>query len=121
MATHSSVLGLENPRAGEAWWASVCGVAQSRTRLKRLSSKLDSVVEGSGDEFWVDLSRAFLRMGCNPALSVYLRSQRVLRIWLDGLLNSFEAGSCGRWVSRNLFKATNSGAPEASIFLYLFE
>ena len=29
---------LENPRDGEAWWAAVCGVAQSRTRLKRLSS-----------------------------------------------------------------------------------
>ena len=29
MATHSSVL---------AWWAAVYGVAQSRTRLKRLSS-----------------------------------------------------------------------------------
>ena len=29
---------LENPRDGEAWWAVVYGVAQSRTRLKRLSS-----------------------------------------------------------------------------------
>ena len=29
---------LENPRDGGAWWAAVNGVAQSRTRLKRLSS-----------------------------------------------------------------------------------
>ena len=29
---------LENPRDGEAWWAAVYGVAQSRTRLKRHSS-----------------------------------------------------------------------------------
>ena len=29
---------LENPREGEAWWAAVYGVTQSRTRLKRLSS-----------------------------------------------------------------------------------
>ena len=29
---------LENPMGGGAWWAAVCGVAQSRTRLKRLSS-----------------------------------------------------------------------------------
>ena len=29
---------LENPRDGGAWWAAVSGVAQSRTRLKRLSS-----------------------------------------------------------------------------------
>ena len=29
---------LENPRDGQAWWAAVYGVAQSWTRLKRLSS-----------------------------------------------------------------------------------
>ena len=29
---------LEDPRDGGAWWAAVFGVAQSRTRLKRLSS-----------------------------------------------------------------------------------
>ena len=29
---------LENPMGGGAWWAAVYGVAQSRTRLKRLSS-----------------------------------------------------------------------------------
>ena len=29
---------LENARVGGAWWAAVCGVAQSWTRLKRLSS-----------------------------------------------------------------------------------
>ena len=29
---------LENPRVGGAWWAATYGVAQSRTRLKRLSS-----------------------------------------------------------------------------------
>ena len=29
---------LENPRDGGAWWAAASGVAQSWTRLKRLSS-----------------------------------------------------------------------------------
>ena len=29
---------LENPRGGGAWWADIYGVAQSQTRLKRLSS-----------------------------------------------------------------------------------
>ena len=29
---------LENPRDVGAWWAAICGVAQSRTRLKQLSS-----------------------------------------------------------------------------------
>ena len=33
---------LENPRGGGAWWAAVYGVAQSRTRLKRLSSRSSS-------------------------------------------------------------------------------
>ena len=33
---------LENPRNRGAWWAAVCGVAQSRTRLKRLSSSSSS-------------------------------------------------------------------------------
>ena len=33
---------LENPRDGEAWWAAVSGVAQSRTRLKRLSGSSSS-------------------------------------------------------------------------------
>ena len=33
---------LENPRDGRAWWAAVSGVAQSRTRLKQLSSSSSS-------------------------------------------------------------------------------
>ena len=35
---------LENPREGGAWWAAVYGVAQSQTRLKRLSSSSSSIV-----------------------------------------------------------------------------
>ena len=34
---------LENPRVGGAWWAAIYGVAQSRTRLKRLSSSSSSL------------------------------------------------------------------------------
>ena len=33
---------LENPGYGGAWWAAVSGVAQSRTRLKRLRSSSSS-------------------------------------------------------------------------------
>ena len=36
---------LDNPRDGEAWWAAIYGVAQSRTRLKRLSSSSSSRME----------------------------------------------------------------------------
>ena len=43
---------LENPRDGGAWWAAIYGVAQSRTRLKRLSSS--SYV--SGETIWPSLN-----------------------------------------------------------------
>ena len=35
---------LENPRDGGAWWASVYGVAENRTRLKRLSSSSNKLI-----------------------------------------------------------------------------
>ena len=38
MATHSSVLAWRIPGTGKPGWAAVCGVSQSRTRLKQLSS-----------------------------------------------------------------------------------
>ena len=36
---------LENPRDGGAWWAAVYGVAQSRSRLKRLSSSSSNLIQ----------------------------------------------------------------------------
>ena len=39
---------LENPRDGRAWWAAVYGVAQSRTRLKQLSSSSSSRTSSDG-------------------------------------------------------------------------
>ena len=38
---------LENPRDGGAWWAAIYGFAQSRTRLKRLSSSSSSM-----NQYW---------------------------------------------------------------------
>ena len=43
MATHSSILAWRIPGTEEPKWAAVYGVAQSRTRLKRLSSSSSSV------------------------------------------------------------------------------
>ena len=40
---------LENPRDGEAWWAPVYGVAQSRAQLNRLSSSSSSPGEGNSN------------------------------------------------------------------------
>ena len=41
---------LENPRDWRAWWAAVYGVAQSRTRLKRLSSSSSSLILTTVDD-----------------------------------------------------------------------
>ena len=40
---------LENPMDKGAWWAAVYGVAQSQTRLKRLSSSSSKVILGEGN------------------------------------------------------------------------
>ena len=43
---------LENPREGGAWWAALCGVAQSWTRLKRISSSSSSPVRDQTHAPW---------------------------------------------------------------------
>ena len=42
MATHSSALAWRIPGTGEPSWEAIYGVAESRTRLKRLSSSSSS-------------------------------------------------------------------------------
>ena len=42
-ANPSSILAWKNPMDGGAWWAAIYGVAQSQTRLKRLSSSSSSI------------------------------------------------------------------------------
>ena len=49
MATHSSTLGLENPRDRGAWWATVHGVAKSWTQL---STHTSICTNGQGLEQW---------------------------------------------------------------------
>ena len=53
---------LENPREGGAWWAAVYRVAQSWTRLKRLSSSSSS-------------SRHFISQGSHNGLDLNLEGQ----------------------------------------------
>ena len=45
---------LENPMDGEAWWAAVSEVTQSRTRLKRLSSSSSRPVRLEYEKFYAD-------------------------------------------------------------------
>ena len=44
---------LENPRNRGVWWAAVYGVAQSRTRLKWLSSKYSKKLRKQNGRIWV--------------------------------------------------------------------
>ena len=44
---------LQNPRDGRAWWPAIYGVAQSRTRLKWLSSSLIFHMKKSNHQKWI--------------------------------------------------------------------
>ena len=61
---------LENPRDGGACWAAVYGVAQSRTRLKRLSSSSSS----SSNEAYADF---LTRLGVGISHNVVREETRV--------------------------------------------
>ena len=58
---------LENPRDGGAWWAAIYGVAQSRTRLKWLSSSSSMALSGGGND--------------NPLQYSYLKNPMDRGVW----------------------------------------
>ena len=53
---------LENPRDGGAWWAAIYGVAQSRTRLKRLSSSSSKAWKGLSNLLKISQMRSKLEL-----------------------------------------------------------
>ena len=69
---------LENPRDSGAWWAALYGVAQSRTRLKRLSSSSSSTV------FIFLLSDLFHLCNCLQVHSCFCKGQKfvLLHDWV---------------------------------------
>ena len=69
---------LENPRDGGAWWAAVYGVAQSQTRLKRLSSSSSS--SSSRNDL---LSECFLFISVSISSNLYLLPRVVLWVISD--------------------------------------
>ena len=58
---------LENPRDGAACWAAIYGVAQSRTRLKRLSSSSITLIIYTFFFLW-----SHYQEWCTPVLSLFL-------------------------------------------------
>ena len=80
---------LKNPRDGGAWWAAVYGVAQSRTRLKRLSSSSSSSME-----FLVKRTTATLRLSGKESAVQELQDTQVQSLgWEDPLEKEMETHS----------------------------
>ena len=72
---------LENPRDGGPWWAAVYGVAQSRTRLKQLSSSNAHFrrlipVQGTGPRLDTAKYGIFLLPGHGHSLLTLVRRAR---------------------------------------------
>uniref|UniRef100_E1BCH4 RNA/RNP complex-1-interacting phosphatase n=1 Tax=Bos taurus TaxID=9913 RepID=E1BCH4_BOVIN len=65
---------LENPRDRGAWWAAVYGVAQSRTRLKRLSCSSSSRdLQGESSFLFANINSSFCFLSALPHLErIYL-------------------------------------------------
>ena len=78
---------LENPRDGGAWWAAIYGVAESWTRLKRLSSSSSRGMQGltSPTRDWncaPCIGSRFLTTGPPREVPVSLFSWSQLSSWL---------------------------------------
>ena len=67
---------LENPMDGGAWWAAIYGVAQSRTRLKQLSSS-SSKITVDGDCSHEIKRRLLLRKKVMTSLERILKSRDI--------------------------------------------
>ena len=69
---------LENPRDGGAYWAAIYGVAQSRTRLKRLSSSSSSSIPLSIYHIFFIHAPVDGHLGCFHAVAIKNSSQVLL-------------------------------------------
>ena len=76
---------LENPRDGGTWWAAIFGVAQSQTRLKRLSSSSSSIEQLLAD------AGAICQLGLCPAPSNRNKGFPVLVVSLYDVQNDVSA------------------------------
>ena len=103
---------LENSGDGGAWWAAVCGVAQSRTWLKQLSSSSSSSSDYITSS-WMKTSRGILFLSPSDA---FVRSFLYLFYTLIKLLHKSSEWSSlvsGPWLTSSPPEAKNPG-----IFLF---
>ena len=94
---------LENPRDGGAWWTAVYGVAQSWTRLKRLSSS------SSISDFWA--SQVALVVKNMPANAEDVRDTGLI----PGLKRSPGGGNGNQLQSSCLENSMDRGAWQATV------
>ena len=97
---------LENPRDGGAWWAAVSGVAQSRTRLKRLSSSSSR-----------EIKQLILLIILPPPRAVNIASFFFLFFWA---LTSFQEISVINAFNRQNNWLGNSGLAEIKSFPQIY-
>ena len=85
---------LENPRDGRAWWAAIYGVAQSRTRLKRLSSS------SSSDQYvvWSVILWTQFNLSQN-----FRRMNGLMDGWMDWWKDGGTDGRMGGWMGLCFF------------------
>ena len=76
---------LENPRDGEAWWAAVYGVTQSRTRLKRLSSSSSMMINVDNNSMVFNIHS---KQGAISSFAPYFQLLYLMRyvLWSNGLM-----------------------------------
>ena len=75
---------LENPRDGGAWWAAVFGVAQSRTRLKRLSSSSIGLFVHKQSRMGDSVGQLFKHVffnGCTRSWLQHVGASCLTRVW----------------------------------------
>ena len=85
---------LENPKDGRAWWAAVYGAAQSRTRLKRLSSSSSSSssISSPGRDyrdlgFFFKFFQSLVEFTCETIWACFFLSEMLLIIDFFFLVN----------------------------------
>ena len=130
METHSSVLAWRIPGMGGAWWAAVYGVAQSRTRLKRLSSSSSSMTHTTYflmyqlilcktmylRTFWLLFSACYLPEFCQNSFLTFQLYCSKLRTWSDLQKQAPGPIPCPPWwLSEELPLGVRSSHPRAEI------
>ena len=86
---------LENPRDGGAWWIAIYGVAQSRTRLKRLCSSSSSSNNSSSRDWEGNLADS---RGLTQPETVLSNKYCKLQLWFRQKVDN--CGCFRGWVER---------------------